>query len=327
MTIERKVFPLSGASIDAAGALDGHAAVFGNRDDGGDIVLPGFFAGVLDEFLATGFMSWSHDWHTPIGIPTSAVEDAMGLHVTASFHSDPESQRYRTIAAERLAAGKTMGLSIGYEVAPGGAERTAEARLLRKASKLFEFSLVMVPMNALAGAAAVKGGNAPAGTVAQASYCLLTLNRLIESEGRDAVDGDVLVGARDWLLALVEASGEVGSTVDLEQVRLEAEAEAPAWGYLGRPVPFADHLASVTAAVKAAATRSRGVARLRKEGRVLSSDNRSRLEVLLEQLAAAGSDIADLLASTDPDTAQAALAAEAEYLLREVAARGDYVMT
>lgn len=326
MTIERKVFPLSGASIDAAGALDGHAAIFGNRDEGGDIVLPGFFAGVLDEFLASGFMSWSHDWQTPIGIPTSAVEDARGLHVTASFHSDPESQRYRTIAQERLAAGKTMGLSIGYEVAPGGAERTAEARLLRKASKLFEFSLVMVPMNALAGAAAVKGQTAEAGPVAEATYCLLTLNRLIESEGRDAT-GE-LVGARDWLLAYVEAeSDEAGSAPDLEQVRADAEAEAPAWGYLGRPVPFADHLASVTAAVKAAATRSRGVARLRKEGRVLSSDNRSRLEVLLEQLAVAGSDIRDLLASTDPDTAEAALAAEAEYLLREVAERGDYVIT
>lgn len=339
MTIEHKTFPLK-ASVTASGSLEGHAAIFNNLDDGGDIILPGFFADVLPDFLSNGFMSWNHDWGKPIGMPTGATEDGKGLAVSATFHSDAESQRYRTIASERLAAGKSMGLSIGYEVAPGGAERTPEARLLKKAGKLFEFGLVMVPMNRQAQAAAVKGAKAASDNVSTAVYCLTALNDLIQEEAQDVTEGsatdaadlDYLTQARDALLLFIEAeSAEIGTTADLVDVAEEdaaAVAQQLGYGFMGKPgVPFLTHLASVTAAVKAAASRSRAVARLRKEGRVLSSANVTRLEGLVEALAAAQVDLSDLLASVNPDTAKAARDAEVEYLLDRIREYGVIPVT
>lgn len=149
--------PLAKGAIADNGTITGYAAVFGNVDDGGDVIQRGFFAPVLKDFLREGFMAAGHDWTKPCGVPLQAREDSAGLLVTAAFHSDAESQRYRAIASERLAAGKTVGLSIGYEVAPGGATyRDDGARLLTKASRLFEFSIVTVPMNREAIASDVK---------------------------------------------------------------------------------------------------------------------------------------------------------------------------
>lgn len=160
MAVSRKgrVFaPLSKGALTDSGEIAGYAARFHNLDDGGDIIEPGFFADVLPTFLRDGFMSWSHDWSIPCGVPLSAREDASGLAVRAKFHSDEQSQRYRTIAAERLESGLTVGLSVGYEIAPGGATIEADgARHLRKASRLFEFAIVTVPMNRDALATSVK---------------------------------------------------------------------------------------------------------------------------------------------------------------------------
>lgn len=313
MTIEHKVLHLTKASIDDHGTLSGYGAAFNNLDDGGDIIEPGFFAPVLKDFIREGFISAGHDWNQPIAMVMSAVEDDYGLFITAKYHSDPESQRYRTIAAERMAEGKQVGLSIGYDVAPGGAKRMPDGRHLLLAKRLFEVAQVTVPMNREAVATSVKStSKAAADNVAQAAYCLMTLNELIESESVDAASGDadatddatdvaVLLQARDWLLAFIEAeSSEVGTEPDLQDVAEEAAASAQLYGYMGRR-SFADHLSSVTAAVKAAAVRARSVSRLRKEGRVLSSANRTRLEGLIEALAATEADVRDLLASTDPE--------------------------
>lgn len=150
MTIEHKVVALTDAAVDSdAGTGKGYGAIFGNRDDGGDIIKPGFFKPVLADFLSDGFMSWSHRWDVPVAFPTKAVEDASGLDLGWTYHSTPEAQVARTIASERLAAGKSMGLSIGYEVAEE--KQTPEGRLLLKAKRLFEVGLVMVPMNREAG--------------------------------------------------------------------------------------------------------------------------------------------------------------------------------
>jgi HK97 family phage prohead protease len=159
MTIERKVLALTDAAVSDAGQLTGYGAAFGNRDDGGDVVEQGFFADVLGDFLREGFISWGHDWATPVAMPMEAREDPKGLYLSAAFHSDAQSQRYRTIAAERLAAGKTMGLSIGYEVAE--AEDLPDARHLMKASRLFEVGMVMVPMNRQATISEVKSAVRP----------------------------------------------------------------------------------------------------------------------------------------------------------------------
>lgn len=247
MTKETKVLALKDATVSDSGEFDGHGAVFGNVDDGRDVILPGFFEPVLVDFMSEGFISWGHRWDEPVAMPTKAEEDAIGLALGAQFHGTANAQEKRQITSERLAAGKSMGLSIGYEVADDGEEyRDDGVRLLKTASRLFEVSLVLVPMNRLAGVSSVKDGL-----------------RFVEQA--DQVLGDVR--------ALID--------------------------------------------------RTSAVARPRKEGRVLSSANRTRLEQLLEALAAAHTDIGDLLASTDPDGDKAlARAAEVEWLYDQAVADG-----
>lgn len=146
--IERKTLDLVGGSVtdDGHGTLTGHGAAFGNVDRQRDMILPGAFKDTLSAFERDGFLAWNHAWDQPIATIQQAHEDSHGLALTAEFHSTPDAQRARTIAQERLARGKSMALSIGYGINPGGAEHTKDARLL-KSLHLYEVSLVAVPAN------------------------------------------------------------------------------------------------------------------------------------------------------------------------------------
>lgn len=315
--IERKTFVLSKASIDASGNLSGYGAIFGNRDDGGDIIEPGFFDDVLGDFLKEGFISWSHDWSIPCAMPTLAQVDPVGMKLGAKFHSDAESQRYRTIAAERLEAGLTMGLSIGYEIAPGGAKRGPDGRHLLKASRLFEVALVLVPMNREAGATDVKTlQKAAADNVSSASYILTTILRLIQSEAEDLDPADpdfaedqqdvsTLGAIRDLITQYIASTAaEVGTADDLADVAEEAAARSAYWddwGWMGRTLPLAKQLDELSSANGVALKRIKNLLRLRKEGRVLSSGNRERLQGHVDTLSAMVDDMKDLLASSETE--------------------------
>ncbi len=114
--------PLNGTD---SGSLEGYASKYGELDNGdvtpdgkrfGDIVLRGAFADTLAQFLERGFNTKSHDWSVDgmIGYPVVANEDDTGLFVKFNFHSTPDAQNVRVKTMERLAAGKTVGLSIGW---------------------------------------------------------------------------------------------------------------------------------------------------------------------------------------------------------------------
>jgi len=66
--------------------------------------------------MREGFIAYGHDWMNPVAMPTSATEDGVGLAIGGQFHGTPRAQEARQITTERLAAGKSVGLSIGYEV-------------------------------------------------------------------------------------------------------------------------------------------------------------------------------------------------------------------
>jgi hypothetical protein len=155
-----------GADGDA-GSFEGYASVFGTIDSYGDTIDRGAYTQTLPQFLTRGFIGWGHDWNEPIGIVTDAHEDGKGLFITGQFHSDSDAQKFRSRAKERVAAGKFMGLSIGYE-AEGYEMRTVEqpfrnswgelsdkVRALTKI-KLYEVSLVTVPSEENSGVTAVK---------------------------------------------------------------------------------------------------------------------------------------------------------------------------
>lgn len=161
MPLERKTVVLGEAKVagDASGPglIEGYASLFNTAPDSyGDVIDAGAYKDTLPQFLSDGFVAWSHDWTSPVATPTAAREDQKGLFLSAEFHTHAAAQEARSITAERLARGKSMGLSIGYEALSWEerqvdtpyrglfGELTDKVRALTKI-RLFEVSLVMVP--------------------------------------------------------------------------------------------------------------------------------------------------------------------------------------
>ncbi|MGR3485929.1 MAG: HK97 family phage prohead protease [Paracoccaceae bacterium] len=148
MELEMK-FAGGPARLEDGMSVAGHASLFGARDGGGDVVMPGAFAAGLARMAAEGRavrMLWQHDPAQPIGVWDEVVEDATGLRVKGRLLDGVARARE---AAALMSAGAIDGLSIGYratraEPGPGGAGR----RLIEL--DLWEVSLVTFPM--LAGA-------------------------------------------------------------------------------------------------------------------------------------------------------------------------------
>lgn len=178
---ETKALPIADLKFDDAGsgAFAGYASTFGNTDAYGDIVEKGAYKATLASFLSDGFIAWSHDYNAlPIAIPTDAREDKRGLLIEARFHSDEFAQRARRVAAERAAAGKSVGLSIGFTAAEF--EHDDEGRRHLKQIDLYETSLVMLPANREATLTAVKTTAGP-GPETRATWDTAYVNSLPDS--------------------------------------------------------------------------------------------------------------------------------------------------
>ena len=156
MTLETKFHSLGGQggalTLEGGRRISGYASVFGVRDRGGDVVMPGAYGAALERLSKAGGrvkMLWQHDPAEPIGVWDRIEEDAHGLKVEG--HLLPDVTRGREAAA-LLAAGAVDGLSIGYrtlraEKLPGGGRKLIEL-------ELWEVSLVTFPMLPVARVAA-----------------------------------------------------------------------------------------------------------------------------------------------------------------------------
>jgi HK97 family phage prohead protease len=124
--------------------IEGYASLFGQRDQGGDVVMPGAYGGSLAALSAAGRrvkMLWQHDPREPIGVWDEVREDATGLWVKGRILADVARGRE---AAALLAAGAIDGLSIGYRTKR--AERDGKGQRLLSELELWEVSLVTFPM-------------------------------------------------------------------------------------------------------------------------------------------------------------------------------------
>jgi HK97 family phage prohead protease len=143
---------------EGSGTLEGTFSVFGNQDRLRDVVEHKAFEDDLPRFVQQGFIAWGHDWKNPIATPVEAKETDSGLFVSGEFHSTPYAQERRLLARERVARGKSLGGSIGYEVKQrsfkdrGG----SQIRHIEKA-ELFEVTMTLVPVNDAAQVTGVKG--------------------------------------------------------------------------------------------------------------------------------------------------------------------------
>jgi HK97 family phage prohead protease len=186
-----------------AGQFVGYASTFGNWDDVWPMPerpVKGAFLKHLPKFVKRGFIAAHHQWGAnPVAMVKDADEDDYGLLLEADFHSTQAAQDVRTIMSERLQAGKSVGLSIGYIVLED--EYVEEGRLLKEI-ELFETSFVNVPANPKADATMVKDREALAGlsfdthieTVLEAVKDVQTRSRQIlalrEQKGKRSLGAD-----------------------------------------------------------------------------------------------------------------------------------------
>jgi uncharacterized protein len=142
---ERKYLrPEQGLTVTDGRQVEGYASVFGLKDQGGDVVMPGAYGASLRRLSAKGAkvkMLWQHDPGQPIGVWDEVREDALGLFVKGRILTEVEKGRE---AAALLAAGAIDGLSIGYRTLK--AERDGKGQRLLSELELWEVSLVTFPM-------------------------------------------------------------------------------------------------------------------------------------------------------------------------------------
>lgn len=127
----------------------GYASTFGNVDRGGDVIVQGAFADSINEMKQSGdFLPaiWQHSSDTPVGIYTAFDEDVKGLLVEGKLPKADTFVSGRVIPQMKI--GSVRKLSIGYSVwMDGGSfEIRDDVRYIKKL-KLWEVSLVTIPMN------------------------------------------------------------------------------------------------------------------------------------------------------------------------------------
>jgi HK97 family phage prohead protease len=129
--------------IDAEGRFAGYASVFGEVDDGGDIVMPGAFRkslGLRGRHRVK--MLFQHDPKEPVGTWDKVAEDGFGLWVEGRLVGEvPRADALRRL----IAKGAVDGLSIVFRTVKSTRDpRTGHRRLWE--IDLWEISIVTFPM-------------------------------------------------------------------------------------------------------------------------------------------------------------------------------------
>jgi hypothetical protein len=140
-------------ALDETGAFEGYAAIFGNVDLGGDVIEPGAFK----EFAHTQdgkvlVLLMHNSFELPIGTAEVSQDDKGLRFKGALVMDDPTARR----AHAHMKAGTLTGMSIGYDILPGGAEVLESGVRKLSALKLWEISPVIWGMNPQAQIDAVK---------------------------------------------------------------------------------------------------------------------------------------------------------------------------
>lgn len=149
------------ASASDEGVYEGYFSVFGNVDDGGDIIMPGAFSKTIAERRKRIKVLYQHDFEKLIGpAPDVLEEDTKGLYAKGRLTISRGGNKGAFWADECWALMKDDALnegSMGYRSLP---ERTDwndsyTVRTMHEV-KLFEISPVPLGMNPLTELRAVK---------------------------------------------------------------------------------------------------------------------------------------------------------------------------
>lgn len=145
-------FPMQVKALKDAGRFEGYASVFDNVDEGMDVMEKGAFKEFAHTRDGKVLVLYQHSMRDPIG-KADVSQDDKGLHFDAQLvMGDATAQK----AYEHMKAGTIDGMSIGFDILPGGAELTNAGVRRISAAKLWEISVVTFGMNPLARIEAVK---------------------------------------------------------------------------------------------------------------------------------------------------------------------------
>ena len=154
--MDYKTAPVEFKAGKQPGEYEGYFSMFGNVDDGGDVMTAGAFTKTLGERAQAGRsrikVFYGHDWTKVIGPPPDVLqEDSRGLYAKGrlTLKSFWGNEVYELMADGALTEG-----SIGYETVKG--DYSSEGVRLLKEVKLYEISPVPLGMNPLTTIAAVK---------------------------------------------------------------------------------------------------------------------------------------------------------------------------
>jgi HK97 family phage prohead protease len=135
----------------------GYASTFGNEDFGGDIVAPGAFTKSIGK-RPTVMVLADHTAtvKSNIGFGMDMSEDAKGLITTTELNLEKDAGR-ETYAMLKQAkeVGYKIGLSIGFQIEDSDFDQKTGIRTIKEVT-LWEYSVVIFPMNPKATVTAVK---------------------------------------------------------------------------------------------------------------------------------------------------------------------------
>jgi len=154
--MDHLLFGTEWKAASGSGELEGYMSVFGNVDQGNDVVVPGAFQKTFREWSRAKIpmpLIADHQLSTEgvIGSVTHMAEDGVGAKIRARFSSIQKAQDIRTNMLE----GHYNGLSFTYEPVQHspGMKDGRQVRYLKEV-KVFEATVTPFPMNQLALASA-----------------------------------------------------------------------------------------------------------------------------------------------------------------------------
>ena len=155
--LKKLVFESEIKAENSKGIFTGYGSIFGNEDQGNDIMQKGAFTkSLINRPVSKVKMLYQHKTDEPIGVFTEMYEDSKGLFVKGQLAMGTQKGRE---AYELLKMGALDGMSIGFRADPekqGYNENKRGVRTLKEVD-LMEISLVTFPMNESALIETVKG--------------------------------------------------------------------------------------------------------------------------------------------------------------------------
>ncbi len=146
--MDRLIAPLTIKATSDDGTFTGYAAVFNNVDLGQDVILPGAFRKVKTTRDGKVRIAMDHEMRSRSLVGKAAFEmDGHGLRVEGQLSMGVS---YVRDAHQLMKDGVLDGLSVGFDILPGGATYEDRNGLFTRVisdAELWEFSLVPFGMN------------------------------------------------------------------------------------------------------------------------------------------------------------------------------------